>query len=169
MKKFFAIALTVLSLAAFASCNGEDKEENASLEGRWNAGRYSDTPDDYAFCLIISGNKMDAYIVAWGEHFEGTYTYSDNEINYNITKASKAWTGVSYDENGNMVSWAWETGNMDQETFELSEGYGWYPMSEEDLADRKEMLSKFKFQIKGDTAASSDLFGIEGLTFHKAE
>lgn len=162
MKRFFI--LLSIALVTLFSCTPDNNKNEGGIEGRWNASK---GPGDYAFSLIFNGNNLDLYIIAWGEHFEGTYTYTDNEVDYTITKASKAWTGVTYGDNGEMESWEWWAGNMDQESFELSEGYDWYPMSSEDLADRKNMFSKFEFVIDGDTATSNE--GFMGLTFKKAK
>ena len=173
MRKNILIAMAAIALAAFVSCGEDQKEDNqdsVSIEGRWNAPRHADSPEDYAFSLVIKGNSMDAYIIAWGEHFVGTYTYADGTINYNITKAYKAWDwSGEVDGDGNMINYSWFAGGMDQETFELGGGYAWYEMSAEDLEDRKQMLSQFKFEVKGNTAKCSDLFGIEGMTFYKAK
>jgi len=156
MKKL--LLLLGIALATLVSCES-NPDEGSSLEGRWNISRGEQMATDYIFSLIFKGNNLDLYITAWGEHFEGTYTYANNEVTYNITKASKAWTDVSYDENGKMISYSWLAGNMDQETFKLAEGYAWYPMADEDLKDRKEMIGKFKFELTSDTTASTDLMG----------
>ena len=162
------IYLLSIALVALVSCNKTD-DSSTSLDGRWNAPRFADQPDDYAFSLIFKGNKLDAYIIAWGEHFEGTYTFADDVLKYNITKAYNAWSDVAFDDKGNMISWSWMAGDMDQETFKLIDGYDWYDMTSEDLADRKSILSEFSFKVRGNTAVAGELFGIDGLTFYKVK
>ena len=83
MKRLFLL-LTV-ALVALVSCKKEDSD--SSLEGRWNVQK---TETDYSFSLIFKGNKLDVYIIAWGVHVSGTYTYANNEVTYNITSAQKA-------------------------------------------------------------------------------
>ena len=152
MKRLFLL-LTV-ALVALVSCKKEGG--SSSLEGRWNVMK---TDTDYSFSLIFKGNKLDVYVIAWGVHVEGTYTYADNEVTYNITKAHKAWTDVSYDEKGNMITYSWMAGDMDQETFELAPEYGWYPLPEDDPSHPGFMLEKFKFELTSDTTATTDLMG----------
>ena len=165
MKRIFY--LLTIALVALVSCNN-DKEDSVSLDGRWNAPRFADTPDDYAVSLIFNGNKLDAYIIAWGEHHEGTFTFVDNKISFNITKSESAFSDVTFDVGGNRISYNWEAGNMDQETFELAPGYEWYGTDVMgDLINGQEMLSEFTFKVKGNSAPT-DLFSLD-LVFHKAK
>ena len=156
MKKLFM--LLGVALMALTSCSKDEEKDNdsLSLEGRWNISK---TENDYSFSLIFKGNKLDVYIIAWGEHIEGTYTYANDEITYNITKQSKAWTDVSFDEKGKMVTYSWEAGDMNQETFELAEGYDWYPIADGDPQDVKDMLGKFEFKLTSSTTAETSLMG----------
>ena len=115
----FAFAAALLMITA---CDPEENNNNeVSLEGRWNCAP-DESPNDYRFSFIFKGNNLDVYIIAWGEHFSGTYTYSDNVITYTIKEAKKAWSGVTFDEQGNMTSYSWMAGDMDQETFALAAG-----------------------------------------------
>lgn len=162
----FAIAAALLMITA---CDPQDENKEVSLEGRWNAYP-DDQPNDYRFSFIFKGNKLDVYIIAWGEHFSGTYTYADGKINYNITEFKKAWSGVTFDEQGNMTSYSWMAGDMDQETFALVEGYQWYDMSAENKSDRKDVLSSFDFKVDASgTKADCDLFGLQGMPFRKVK
>jgi len=168
MKRLFY--LLSIALIALVSCNGTgDKDDSVSLDGRWNAARHADQPSDYAVSLIFKGNQLDAYIIAWGHHFVGTYTIVDNVINYNITKAYVALKNVSFDEKGKLQSYEWLAGDMNQETFALNPGYDWYEESVvgSEMVNGKDILSKFTFEVDGDTA-TSDLFGM-GLVFRKAK
>ena len=163
MKKLFV--LLGVALMALTSCSKDEEKDNdsLSLEGRWNISK---TEDDYSFSLIFKGNKLDVYIIAWGEHVEGTYTYADNKITYNITKQLKAWTDVSFDGEGNMITYSWMAGDMDQETFKLAEGYDWYPIPDGDPQDVKDMLGEFEFKLTSSTTAETSLMG---GTAHKAK
>lgn len=152
MKRLFLL-LTV-ALVALVSCKKEDSD--SSLEGRWNVQK---TETDYSFSLIFKGNKLDVYIIAWGVHVSGTYTYANNEVTYNITSAQKAWTDVSFDEKGKMITYSWMAGDMDQDTFELVPGYDWYPLPGDDPSHPGDMLSKFKFELTSSTTAETDLMG----------
>lgn len=155
MKRLFLL-LTV-ALVALVSCKKEDSD--SSLEGRWNVYRTEGDASDYTFSLIFKGNKLDVYIIAWGEHAEGTYTYANNEVSYNITKVSKAWTDVSFDEKGNMISYSWMAGDMDKDTFELVPGYDWYPLSKDDVQWPEDIVGKFTFELTSATTATTSLMG----------
>ena len=152
MKRLFLL-LTV-ALVALVSCKKEDSD--SSLEGRWNVMK---TDTDYSFSLIFKGNKLDVYVIAWGVHVAGTYTYANNEVTYNITSAQKAWTDVSFDEKGKMITYSWMAGDMDKDTFELVPGYDWYPLPGDDPSHPGDMLSKFKFELTSSTTAETDLMG----------
>ena len=147
------LLLLGIALLALGACK---KEDDSSLDGRWNIYK---TDTDYSFSFIFKGNKLDVYVIAWGVHVEGTYTYADDEVNYNITKAQKAWADVSFDEDGKMVSYSWFAGDMDQETFKLKPGYDWYPLSEDDPQHPGFMLEKFKFKLTSSTTAETELIG----------
>ena len=159
MKRLFLL-LTV-ALVALVSCKKEDSD--SSLEGRWNVQK---TETDYSFSLIFKGNKLDVYIIAWGVHVSGTYTYANNEVTYNITSAQKAWTDVSFDEKGKMITYSWMAGDMDKDTFELVPGYAWYPLPGDDPSHPGDMLSKFKFKLLTATTAETELMG---ETAHKVK
>ena len=153
MKKFFILALS--AVIALASCTKED----GNLDGRWNAAR-GEGMDDYAFSLIFKGDKLTMYVIAWGQRYEGTYTYADDVITYNITNQYQAYSNVSYDDDGNMTSYHWGHGDMDQNTFKLAAGYDWYDMKKArpDLyEDNKEMYGSFTFHNNGDGTATTNL------------
>ena len=141
---------------------------DGSLDGRWEAPRFNDNPSDIAFVALFDGNKLDMYIIAWGQHYVGTYSYASGVIKYNISKAYQAYTGVTFDGEGHMTSWSWMAGNLDATTLALSEGYQWYDMDAESLATYSENLKEFSFQLQeGNTSATSSLFGIPDLVFKK--
>ena len=130
-----------------------------SLDGRWEALRYEDNPDDVAFVAMFTGPILEIYIIAWGQHYIGEYTYANDVITYNITSAYQAYTDVTFDGDGKMISWSWEAGHLDAATFNLAEGYNWYTMNAEDLEEYKSRLKQFDFKVTGDTAQTS-LFGL---------
>lgn len=166
MKKLLFALVAVAALMAVSCTKDEESNPASSIKGRWEAPRFSDAPDDIAFVAIFGEKDLDLYIIAWGQHLKGTYTWSDDVVKYNITGADQAYTDVTYDDSGNMNSWSWEAGNLDAATLTLSSGYDWYPMSAEDLARTKEDFSEFGFKVSGSTASSS-LVGIDNLTFNK--
>lgn len=140
----------------------------ANLDGRWDAPRNNDNPSDIAFVALFDGNKLDLYIIAWGQHYVGTYSYASGVISYNISKAYQAYTDVTFDGEGHMTSYSWMAGDLDATTLALSDGYQWYDMDAESLASYKEMLQEFSFQLQaGNASATSSLFGIEDLVFTK--
>lgn len=181
MKKFF-IAIMAFATLFSVSCNKEEGNNSnnsnngnngnngnaTSVEGRWEAPRYADTPDDIAFVAIFAGGNLDLYVIAWGQHMVGTYTLADGTVNYDISAAYHAYTDVTYDADSNMVSWSWNAGNLNASTLTLTEGYDWYAMNEEDLNRAKEDFGTFEFNVNGTTATSS-LVGIPDLVFHKVQ
>ena len=174
MKKFlFALVAATALLAVSCDKNNEDEPNSepntpteTSLTGRWEAPRFSETPEDIAFVAIFGEQDLDLYVIAWGQHMKGTYTWSNNVVKYNITEAYNAYTNVSYDADSNMTSWEWNAGNLDAATLTLSNGYDWYPMTADDMTRAKEDFGEFGFNVNGNTASSS-LVGIENLTFNK--
>ena len=94
---------------------------------------------------------------------EGTYSYSNGMVHYDITAAYQAYTDVSYNDNGDMISWSWNAGNLDAATLTLSEGFDWYEMP---VDEYRQEFGDFEFKINGNTATST-LVGIPDLTFYK--
>ena len=165
MKKFFILALS--AVIALASCTkGED------LEGKWNAPRTDERPDDIAVSLIFSGNKLDLYICSYGWHFEGTYTYANNTIKYNITKAYAALANVEKDEDGKIIAYSGGIESIDHSTLKPNAGYDWYDMLDyrPDLYEEyTDMLSSFTFEQIGNGKAKSDMIGLMDSTFSKVK
>ena len=164
MKKFLILALS--AVIALASCTKE-----ANLEGKWNAPRHNDNPDDIALSLIFKGNKLDLYICSYGWHFEGTYSYADGVVKYDITKGYAALTDVEKDEHGKIIASAGGIDSIDHKTLEPYPSYAWYNMLDyrEDLYEEyKEWLSSFTFEIGADGKAESNILGMGG-TFTKVK
>lgn len=166
MKKIFFALMAVVALVTVSCSKTEEETTETSLKGRWEAPRFPDTPEDIAFVALFGEANLDLYVVSWGQHLRGTYTWADNVVKYNITEAYKALTDVEYDEEGNMTSWSWNMGNLDATTLDLTSGYEWYPMTAEELNRAKEDFGEFEFNVSGNTATSS-LVGIDNLTFNK--
>ena len=142
--------------------------EAFDLDGRWEALRNNDDPTSVAFVALFEGSNLDLYIIAWGQHYVGTYEFADGVITYTISEAYQAYTDVTFDEEGHMTSHSWQAGNLDASTLTLSADYDWYEMDAETLADYKVDLAEFSFQLQaGNTSATSALFGIENLVFTK--
>ena len=178
MKKILFAFMAFATLFA-VSCNKEDEKTegntngntaaNASIEGRWDAPRSTESPDDIAFVAIFAGENLDLYVIPWGEHMRGTFTLTDGLIDYNITEAYNASSvPVHYDEDGIMTQNAWEAGNLDATTLELSAGYNWYTMRGVELNRVKGNFGQFEFTINGNTATST-MGGIHDLVFHKVQ
>lgn len=166
MKKIFFALMAVVALVTVSCSKSEEETTETSLKGRWEAPRFPDTPEDIAFVALFGEANLDLYVVSWGQHLRGTYTWADNVVKYNITEAYKALTDVVYDEEGNMTSWSWNMGNLDATTLDLTSGYEWYPMTAEELNRAKEDFGEFEFNVSGNTATSS-LVGIDNVTFNK--
>ena len=156
MRKLFALAISALFIL------GACTKDGGNLDGRWIGLRAEDTPDDIAFTLDFSGNKLDLYVIAWGEHYSGTFTLSDGVVDFNISKVYKAYANVEFDEKGVATSYSWniadEEGkkNFDGRTLKLAPGFEWYEMNGGDW-DRsdKEMFSTFEFKVNGNKAKSN--------------
>lgn len=166
MKKILFALMAVVALVTVSCSKTEEETTETSLKGRWEAPRFPDTPEDIAFVALFGEANLDLYVVSWGQHLRGTYTWADNVVKYNITEAYKALTDVVYDEEGNMTSWSWNIGNLDATTLDLTSGYEWYPMTAEELNRAKEDFGEFEFNVSGNTATSS-LVGIDNVTFNK--
>lgn len=162
MKKIL-FALVAFGALLTVSCT---KDNETTLKGRWEAPRFSDTPEDIAFVALFGEENLDLYVIPWGQHLKGTYTWSNDVVKYNITEANQAYTDVTFDTSGNMTSYLWMASNLDAATLTLSSGYDWYPMTEEELNLAKEDFGEFEFKVNGNTATST-LVGIENITFYK--
>jgi hypothetical protein len=162
----FIVALCAIGLC-FASCNKDEDKGNASIEGRWEALRFADNPDDIAFVAIFVGETLALYVIPWGQHMVGTFTLTNGVINYNITGAYQASSvPVAYDDDGTMNTYSWYIGNLDATTLELTEGYNWYAIRGVEFERVQDDFGQFEFKISGNTATSS-LVGIPDLVFHK--
>ena len=87
---FIAIATAMLGMT-FTSCdkekeNEDDSKKTFSLDGRWDYVPEG-TPvgiGEQRITLIFNGSNVDVYIVAWGDHLKGTFTYENNILNFSF-------------------------------------------------------------------------------------
>ncbi len=88
-------------------------------------GRYDMFRDlsanDTSAVFIFNGNKVDFYIIAYGEHFSGTYTHENGVLRMNFTQ------GICLSDNNESRSWF--APGLDPETLEPYAGYEWYDMT----------------------------------------
>ena len=171
MKKFMFFAMAAIAAClAFSSCNKDGKDNSDgtySFDGRWDG-----VPEgvqvgigEQRFTLIFSGSNVEVYIVAWGDHLKGTYTYENEKLNFKFN-IENAWDALIVDEN----SWGWSAsdGALDPETFELKYTeelpYRWYQMREEEFTMDVEFLSDFPWKF---VDAGKAVGGPMDLTFIK--
>ncbi len=130
--------------------NGDDSNKIISLDGRWDG-----VPEgvqvgigEQRITLIFDGNNVDLYIVAWGDHLRGTYTYENEKLNFSF-KIEDSWDALIVDEYSS--GWFAGDGALDPETFELKYTeelpYRWYQMSAEMFNTDVEFLKDFTFKI----------------------
>ena len=155
MKKILLIFAALAAL--FISCGKSDDNSGTSLEGRWD-GVMDESQvgkGDQRLTFIFKGNNVDVYIVAWGDHLKGTYTYQNNILNINVTEA---WDALI--KKANYSGWSMADGALDPETFELKYTedlpYRWYEMEEEQRQEDIEFLSNIDFTITGNGKATSN-------------
>ena len=149
---FFAIATAMLGMT-FTSCDKEkedDSKKTFSLDGRWDGvpeGVQVGTGEQ-RFTLIFDGNKVEVYIVAWGDHLKGTYTYENDKLNFSF-KIEDAWDALIVHDN----YWGWNMsdGALNPETFELKYTeelpYQWYQMKKDVFDEDVSFLKDFNFKI----------------------
>ncbi len=162
MKKFlfFAIATAMLGMT-FTSCDekenlnenekGDDSNKTFSFIGRWDY-----LPEDaqvgqgeQRLTLIFADNtNVDLYIVAWGDHLRGTYTY-ENDTLYFSFKNEDAWDAQIINEYSQ--GWSASDEALDPETFYLTYTealpYRWYQMKPEEFKAAMNLVSKFEFKV----------------------
>ena len=152
MRKVFLIFAAFAAL--FISC---EKNDTNSLDGRWDGVMDESEVGKgmQRLTFIFNGNNVDVYIVAWGDHIKGTYTYENNILNVNVTEA---WDALIKTES--YSGWNMADGALDPETFELKYTdelpYRWYAMEEDEKKKDIEFLSNIDFTITGNGKATSN-------------
>ena len=100
-------------------------KEGGNFSRKVANGRYDlftdASADDTMAVYIFDGNKVDFYIIAYGEHFTGTYTHENGLLTMNFTEG-KCLSSES-------DSRSWFAPGMDPETLEPYAGYEWYDMT----------------------------------------
>lgn len=169
MKKFlfFAITTAVMGLS-FTSCdkeNDDDSNTTVSLDGRWDGTRRGGGHGFQDMTLIFNGNEVDVYIIAWGDHLKGTYTYQNDSLTFSF-KNENAYDALIVEDN--YKGWNVSDGAFDPETLELTSTeelpYQWYVMDEEDFEMDVDFLSSFGFKLIDEKTAVG---GQMELTFTK--
>ena len=156
MKRILILALG--AIIALASCT----KEGGSLDGRWDAARSEEMPDDMIYSFVFKGNTLDLYVHSYGWHCTGTYTYANDVIKYSITDIQQCLTGVAFDDDGKLISYSGGMGSMDSSTLKPSEGYQWYPLNlnRQDLFDEyKDNYKEFSFKKTSATTADCGIMG----------
>ena len=134
------------------------------LDGRWNAPRSAEDPEDITFCLIFDGGSLELYVIPWGQCYQGTFSFTNGVISFNIDRGYQAYSDVSYDpETGEMDSYSWWAGNLDGETLELEDGFDWYLMSDEMLSQYEESFTTIGFRPAGTGKALGQVLGFETI------
>lgn len=117
-------------------------------DGRYDLFTDASASDTMAV-YIFKGNKVDLYIIAWGEHLSGTFTHENGVLTMNFTE------GKCLSSEPDHLSWF--APGLDPETLEPYAGYEWYDMKTLDdwTAQRyngdKQMLGKVTFVLASET------------------
>lgn len=164
MKRFlyYVIATAMLGMI-FTSCDKE-KDNEVNLDGRWDG-----VPEgvqvgigEQRITLMFDGNKVDVYIVAWGDHLKGTYTYENDKLDFSF-KNEDAYDALIIQEN--YRGWNIADGALDPETFELKYTeelpYRWYQMDAEQFEMDVDFLKDFTFKIVDDKKAVGGPMNLE--------
>ena len=165
---FYAIAAAMLGVT-FTSCDNakenakeDDSNKTFSLDGRWDylPEESKVGEGEQRLTLIFDGSHVDVYIVAWGDHLKGTYTYENNKLNFSF-KNEDAWDALIV--NGSSRGWSMSDGALDPETFELTytdeKPYRWYQMLPEEFSSDMRFLSNFEFRLVDDNKAEGGPMG----------
>ncbi|MBQ9547848.1 MAG: hypothetical protein IJV01_01650 [Bacteroidales bacterium] len=131
---------------------GATVQSGKLTDGRWDAphgGGYKPaayTKDaSYGTCMVVKGNKVDLYVIAWGLHVQGTFTITDGKMHIE-TDNDHIWKAAYYEVEDGYGSIGWNAGSpaaeefekdwddsyasMNAETFELQKGYTWYTIKQ---------------------------------------
>ena len=164
MRKIMIAVMAAVAMM-FVSCNKAQNggDSDVKLEGRWNA-YVQGTPttvDEARVSFIFSGtNNVDIYIIAWGHHLKGTYEIKDGLMHFNLSLEK-----AQYARHQTTEFSEWWVGNMDPETFELSEGYSWLDMDDTTFQQDTDFLKDFTWEQVSATEAKWGNMG--GMTVLK--
>ena len=92
--------LAAATMVLFTGCKKDSGNENASEVGKWYGfNMVEDAPDkdDVAYVLDLKSDKsVDFIISAWGERYQGTYTYDGAVVTVNYTKILSRPSAIDY-------------------------------------------------------------------------
>jgi len=173
---FIAIATAMLGMT-FTSCdkekeNEDDSKKTFSLDGRWDYVPEG-TPvgiGEQRITLIFNGSNVDVYIVAWGDHLKGTFTYENNILNFSFRNEDALDALIVHDSYR-----GWNAGDdaLDPETFELTytdaKPYRWYQMSEGQFNTDVDWLKNFEFRFIDEETADGGPMGMKFFKRSKTE
>ena len=161
MKKFpFLIVAAAMLGMSFSSCDKEKEDDsnvNASIEGRWDGYRQGDEigQEMQSMTLITKGNEVDVYIIPWGDHLKGTFTYNGDSLSFSFKNENAYDALIKYSQD----SWSWSIsdGALDPETLELAYTdelpYRWYVMDANQFNTDVDFLSSFAFKAIDENTA----------------
>ncbi len=109
--------------------------------------------------LIFDGNKVDVYIIAWGDHLQGTYSYQNDTLSFSFNN-DNAFDALIVEDT--YKGWNMADGAFNPETLELTYTeeypYRWYVMEPEQFEMDVDFLSSFEFKlIDGKTARGGQM------------
>ncbi len=100
MKKFLLI-LAGVALMLFAGCTKDNSKSN-SEEGQWYC--YEGGVDHTRLYLELKNGKADLIITAWGDRYQGPYTYKDETLTINWEKQICRGNAGELGENSTLTS-----------------------------------------------------------------
>ena len=131
-------------------------KENGTFSNR-PSGRYDfimgEDIEDTASVFIFNDNKLDVYIIAWGQHLSGTYSYEKGILSFTIT------SGERLNGSTDPGSYSWAAGGMDPETLSGRGGYHWENMDVDD--DTKNEWKNRMFVVNSDGMVFASFVGLD--------
>lgn len=95
MKKF-AWILAAAAMVLLAGCK-KDGGNAATEVGKWYGYNTRDSKDDVAYVLDLKADKTADFIIsAWGERYQGTYTYDGKVVKLSWNKHLTRPNAMSY-------------------------------------------------------------------------
>ena len=146
MKKLLYAIVAVCALLAVSSCNKKEEVDD-SLDGTWDV--YTPLHSEcQSFTFVFNGNKVEAYIIFWGDCLKGTYTYNDNKLHFNFD-IGDAWD-ARVDDNATEIDETSLT-DIDPVTLKPIKGYTWQAMRLETFEDDVLFLQDWEFERQTNT------------------
>ena len=176
---FFAIATAMLGMT-FTSCDnekenlnekGDDSNKTFSFIGRWDylpENAQVGQGEQRLTLIFADSTNVDLYIVAWGDHLKGTYTYENDTLYFSFKREDALDALIVQND-----SWGWFASDeaLDPETFYLTYTealpYRWYQMKPEEFKAAMDLVSKFEFKVINAEKASGG--PMRGMFFIKRD